>query len=96
MKDLDFETGWTSWTGTRFRVPLSSADNGGAMSIVDAFQPAGSGPARHIHHDAAGTFVRGPGKAIVVPRGKEQPFPVIGEGEGHHQTFMGPALEMEA
>ncbi len=96
MRDLAAEDGAIEWLGVTYRTILSAAKSGGAMSIVDTLSPLGSGPPRHIHHDAEETFIvvegrirlwvagetseLGPGEAVVVPRGTEHTFQVIGDG----------------
>jgi quercetin dioxygenase-like cupin family protein len=97
MKDLpDLPTATApslEWLGVTYRTILSTAASGGAMSIVDTFSPAGSGPPRHVHHAEEEAFVvlsgeielwvagqtsrLGPGEAALVPRGTEHTFKAI-------------------
>ena len=94
------------WMGVHYRPILSSDDTGGALSITDCVSPAGSGPPRHVHHDADETFVmlsgdvqfwlegeilnRGPGQALFVPRGKEHSFRVLSDTPARHLTILSP------
>lgn len=83
------------WLGARYKTILSPAESGGAMSIVDNENPAGSGPPRHVHEREdevfiiltgecefwleGQTFRRGPGDTAFVPRGREHTFRVVGD-----------------
>lgn len=94
------------WLGVRYKTILSSAESGGAMSIVDSLSPAGSGPPRHIHEkeDEAfillsgvcefwlegQTFTRGAGEAIFIPRGREHTFRVVGDEPCRHLVTLTP------
>lgn len=96
----------TEWLGVHYRTILSTADTGGAMSITDTVSPPGSGPPRHIHHDADETFVmltgdtefwlegerftRSPGETVFVPRGKEHTFHVISDIPSRHLVILTP------
>lgn len=95
----DFETARSAqaveWLGVTYRTILGPAGSGGAMSIVDTFSPAGSGPPRHVHHAedeafvllsgevefwvAGRTFRRGPGGTAFVPRGTEHTFKALSD-----------------
>lgn len=97
MKDLaaDAPADLLEWNGTTYRTILSTADSGGAMSIVDSLCPALSGPPRHVHarEDEAfvvlegevefwlsGRTIRcGAGQAAFVPRGTEHTFRALTE-----------------
>ena len=94
------------WLGVHYRPILSTAETGGTMSIVDSVSPAGSGPPRHIHHDADETFVlltgdaefwlegdsftRGPGETVFVPRGREHTFRIVSERPSRHLVILTP------
>jgi quercetin dioxygenase-like cupin family protein len=99
MKDLsDLPTSpapTLEWLGVSYRTILSTAASGGAMSIVDTFSPAGSGPPRHVHHAEDEAFVvlsgeielwvagktsrLGAGEAALVPRGTEHTFKALAD-----------------
>lgn len=94
------------WLGTHYRNLLTGQVTDGAMSIVDTVSPPGSGPPRHIHHDADETFVmlsgdcefwldgdrfvRGPGQAVFVPRGREHAFRVTSDIPSRHLIILTP------
>ncbi|MFZ5964403.1 cupin domain-containing protein [Thalassococcus sp. BH17M4-6] len=94
------------WQGVQYRTILSTDATGGAMSILDTVSPAGSGPPRHVHHDADETFVllsgdwqfwldgrtlhRGPGQTVFVPRGQEHSFRAVGHTPARHLTILTP------
>ena len=95
-----------TWMGFGFKTILSSADTGGAMSVVDSVVPAGSGPPRHVHQAEdecfvvltgeiefwldGETFTRGPGGTAFIPRGKEHTFQVIGGEPSRHIVVLTP------
>lgn len=94
------------WLGVHYRTILATADTGGAMSITDSVSPPGSGPPRHIHHDADETFVvltgdaefwiegerftRGPGETAFIPRGKEHTFRIVSKVPCRHLVILTP------
>ena len=94
------------WLGVQYRTILTTADSGGVMSITDSVSPPGSGPPRHIHHDADEIFVlmsgdcefllagerftRGPGQTVFVPRGTEHTFRVVSDIPSRHLTILTP------
>lgn len=94
------------WLGTHYKTVLSTAETSGGLSIVDSLCPAGSGPPRHIHHDADETFVmlsgdaefwldgnsftRGPGQTAFVPRGTPHTFRVISDTPSRHLLVFTP------
>lgn len=94
------------WLGTTYKTILTPEQSGGAMSLVDSWSPAGSGPPRHVHDREDEAFVilagryqvwmegetieRGPGDAVFVPRGAEHTFRVIGDEPGHHIIILTP------
>ena len=94
------------WLGVHYRTILTTAETGGTMSITESISPPGSGPPRHVHHDADETFVllsgdsdfwldgqriaRGPGQTFFVPRGKEHTFRVVGDLPARHLTILTP------
>ncbi|MCB1335192.1 MAG: cupin domain-containing protein [Roseivivax sp.] len=106
MKDLIRDADTIDWNGVSYRTILQTADTAGAMSITDSVSPPMNGPPRHIHHDAdeafvilsgeclfwleGKTFLRGPGEAAFVPRGKEHTFQVIGEKPCRHLVILTP------
>ena len=106
MKD-NFETeGATEWLGVYYRTILSTDASGGGISITDSLSPAGSGPPRHVHHDADETFViltgealfwkdgesfvAGPGDTVFIPRGVPHTFRVTDQGPSRHLVIMTP------
>ena len=106
MKDTILGPEAVEWLGVHYRTILTTADTGGAMSITDSVSPPGSGPPRHIHHDADETFVlltgdsefwlegervtRGPGQTVFVPRGKEHTFRVVSDIPARHLVILTP------
>jgi quercetin dioxygenase-like cupin family protein len=94
------------WQGVHYKTILRTGDSDGAMSIVDSVSPSGSGPPRHIHHDADETFivlagdvlfwlegqqtVRGPGETMFVPRGKDHTFRVVSDTPSRHLVILTP------
>ena len=106
MKDISLGPKSVEWRGVSYRTILSAEDTGGAISIVDSVSPPGSGPPRHIHHDADETFVMlsgdtefwidgerftcGPGESAFVPRGIEHSFRVVSDIPSRHLTILTP------
>lgn len=104
MKDLS--PGTIEWLGTQYRTILATDQSGGNLSITESISPAGSGPPRHIHHDADETFVMlsgdaafwiagqtitcGPGETAFVPRGTEHTFRVLSDIPCRHLTILTP------
>lgn len=98
--------GSIEWLGTRYRTLLTTQATGGNVSVVDSLSPAGSGPPRHIHHDADETFVQlsgtielwlegetricRAGEAAFIPRGKEHTFRVTDDGPARHLIILSP------
>lgn len=94
------------WQGVHYKTILSKEATGGSMSIVDSVSPDGSGPPRHVHHDADEVFViltgecemwiagettvAGPGQSVFVPRGREHTFRVIGGQPSRHLVILTP------
>lgn len=94
------------WLGVHYRTILASEASGGAMSIVDSVTPPGSGPPRHVHHDADEVFVmlsgdalfwlegeqftRGPGETAFVPRGREHTFCIVSDTPSRHLVILTP------
>ena len=94
------------WLGVHYKTLLSSAASNGALSIVDSVSPAGSGPPRHIHHDADESFVvlsgdvefwlegfsvvKPPGQAAFVPRGVPHSFRVLSDSPARHLVMLTP------
>ena len=94
------------WLGVHYRTILASADTAGTLSVTDSVSPPGSGPPRHIHHDADETFVlltgdtefwlegerftRGPGQSVFVPRGMEHTFQVVSDIPSRHFVILTP------
>jgi mannose-6-phosphate isomerase-like protein (cupin superfamily) len=78
------------WNGTRYQTILSTAETGGAMSIIYGEAEPFNGPPTHVHYnedevfivlegevafDLAGQrFTRGPMGTAFVPRGKPHSF----------------------
>lgn len=107
MKEHILGEGAFDWLGVQYRPLLGASDSGGALSITDSVSPPMSGPPRHIHHDAdesfvvlsgeatfwleGESFVRGPGEAAFVPRGKEHSFQVFGEQPCRHLVILTPS-----
>jgi quercetin dioxygenase-like cupin family protein len=106
MKDISTEAGAIEWLGVRYRTILSPEDSGGAMSIVDSWSPAGSGPPRHVHDAEDEVFViltgsvkvwidgaeriAGPGDSVFIPRGTEHTFKVVGDAPSRHLVILTP------
>lgn len=106
MKDSILGPGHMEWLGTHYRTILDSQATDGAMSIVDSVSPPGSGPPRHIHHDADECFVvlsgdiefwiegtrffRGPGETSFVPRGRQHTFRVVSDVPSRHLVILTP------
>ncbi len=106
MKDTILGPDAIEWLGVHYRTILTTAATNGAMSITDSVSPSGSGPPRHVHHDADETFVmltgdaefwlegervaRGPGQTAFVPRGKEHTFRVVSDVPARHLVILTP------
>lgn len=106
MKDLTQDNGAIDWLGVKYKTILDPAQSGGAMSIVDSWSPAGSGPPRHIHHAEDEAFViltgtcriwiegaeriAGPGDSVFIPRGREHTFKVVGDEPCRHLVILTP------
>ncbi|MFW8595031.1 cupin domain-containing protein [Cribrihabitans neustonicus] len=106
MKDLTTDKDAHEWLGVRYKTILSPDQTGGAMSIVDSWSPAGSGPPRHIHEREDETFVMltgtckvwiagqetiaGPGESAFIPRGTEHTFKVVGTEPSRHLVILTP------
>lgn len=106
MKDTYQSTEAIEWLGVSYKTILSTAETGGAMSIVDTTAPLGSGPPRHIHQCEDEIFIilsgqcefwlegqrflRGPGETAFVPRGSSHTFRVVGTGPSRHLVILTP------
>jgi len=106
MNDHILGDGAFEWLGVHYKTILSTEATGGAMSITDTVSPAGSGPPRHVHHDADETFIvlsgesefwfegegatYGPGETVFVPRGRQHTFRVIGDRPSRHLVILTP------
>lgn len=106
MKDLKLYDDVLQWQGVYYKTILTPEETSGAMSIVDSWSPAGSGPPKHIHHNEDETFVMitgtckvwiegvetiaGPGESVFIPRGKEHTFKVIGDEPSRHLVILTP------
>lgn len=106
MKDTFLGTDAIQWLGVHYRTILTTAATDGAMSITDSVSPPGSGPPRHVHHDADETFVmlsgdaefwlagerftRGPSQTVFVPRGSEHTFHVVSDVPARHLVILTP------
>ncbi|WP_435259883.1 cupin domain-containing protein [Thioclava sp. FR2] len=106
MKDFANDVEAMRWNGTFYKTILSTAETGGAMSIVDSLSPVNSGPPRHIHHAEdevlmiltgrclfwmeGEEFIRGPGEVAFIPRGKEHTFRVISDVPCRHLIILTP------
>lgn len=106
MKDVMQNDGAIEWLGVTYRTIMTPEQSGGAMSIVDSWSPAGSGPPRHIHHAEDETFVilsgtcriwiegeellAGPGQTVFIARGKEHTFKVVGDEGSRHLVILTP------
>ena len=82
MKDLRTDTEAIEWLGVRYKTILSSGQTNGAMSIVDSWSPAGSGPPRHIHANEDETF--------VMLSGINHTFKVTGNEPSRHLVILTP------
>ena len=103
---LDQDTDTLEWNGTSYKTILSTAETGGAMSIIDSVSPAFSGPPRHVHDKEDEVFivltgeiefwmagesqVKGPGEAVFVPRGTEHTFKVTSDTPARHFVILTP------
>lgn len=106
MNDPILGAGAIEWQGTRYKTLLAEADTNGTIAVVDSVSPPNSGPPRHIHHDADETFVlltgevefwlegerfiKSPGTAVFVPRGKEHTFRVVSAVPSRHVVVLTP------
>ena len=106
MKELAQIDGATEWLGVQYKTILRPDQTGGAMSIVDSWSPAGSGPPRHVHQNEDETFVivdgtcrfwlegeeftAGAGESVFIPRGKEHTFKVTNDGPCRHFVILTP------
>lgn len=106
MKDLTHADGAIEWLGVKYKIILGAEQTGGAMSIVDSWSPAGSGPPRHVHAKEDETFVMisgtckiwieaeeflaGPGESVFIPRGKNHTFRVVGDEPSRHLVILTP------
>ena len=106
MKDTIPANGPAEWLGHRFQTMLRAEESGGAMSIIETVSRPGSGPPRHIHHDADEVFVcltgdlefelegerfiAGPGRCVFVPRGEEHAFRVVSDVPSRHLVIFTP------
>ena len=106
MKNNILGPGTVEWLGVQYRTILKTEASNGAISITDSVSPPGSGPPRHIHHDADETFVvltgdsefwlegkrfiRGPGQTAFVPRGKEHSFRIVSNVPSRHLVILTP------
>lgn len=106
MKDLTQDSDAIEWLGVKYKTILTTEQSGGAMSIVDSWSPAGSGPPRHIHAGEDETFVvltgtckvwiageerlAGPGESVFIPRGIEHTFKVVGDEPSRHLVILTP------
>lgn len=106
MKDTILGPDAIEWLGVHYKTILTTGATKGAMSITDSVSPTGSGPPRHIHHDADETFImltgdsefwldgerfaRGPGQTAFVPRGTEHTFRVVSDVPARHLVILTP------
>jgi quercetin dioxygenase-like cupin family protein len=95
-----------TWLHSVYRVLVTPAETGGALGMFSAVVAPRSGPPRHVHHNEDETitvvegevrfwldgesFVRGPGDAVFVPRGKEHGFFVLSETPARFVTCVTP------
>lgn len=106
MNDPILGPGAMEWLGVHYKTILSTHQSDGTMSIVDSVSPPGSGPPRHVHHDADETFVlltgdvefwlegetftRGPGQTVFVARGQEHTFRIVSDRPSRHLVILTP------
>ena len=106
MKDTILGPDAIEWLGVHYNTILTTDATDGAMSITDSVSPPGSGPPRHIHHDADEAFImltgdsefwldgerfaRGPGQTAFVPRGTEHTFRVVSDVPARHLVILTP------
>ena len=106
MKDTILGPEAIEWLGVHYNTILKTDATNGVMSITDSVSPPGSGPPRHIHHDADETFImltgdsefwldgerfaRGPGQTAFVPRGTEHTFRVVSDVPSRHLVILTP------
>lgn len=106
MKDLPQLDGAVEWLGVQYKTILTPERTGGAMSIVDSWSPAGSGPPQHIHQNEDETFViltgsckiwmageeftASAGESVFIPRGTEHTFKVTEDAPSRHLVILTP------
>lgn len=106
MTDLSLGHDAVRWLGVDYHTILTTRDTGGALSITDSVAPPGSGPPRHVHHDADEAFVvltgdvefwlegmrctRGPGQSAFIPRGKEHTLRIVSDIVCRHLLVLTP------
>jgi quercetin dioxygenase-like cupin family protein len=106
MNDLAADPRATEWLGVRYKTILSAERTKGAISIVDSWSPAGSGPPRHVHEKEDETFVilsgackvwvegeertAAAGESVFIPRGTNHTFKVLDEGPSRHLVILTP------
>lgn len=94
------------WLGVTYKTILGSDQTGGAISIVDSLSPAGTGPARHVHHNEDETFVilsgacrvwiegqetlLNAGESTFIPRDSEHTFQATGTDPCRHLVILTP------
>ncbi len=106
MNAFSLDPGSIEWGGTLYKTLLATSETDGTMSIVDSVSQPNSGPPRHVHHDADEAFViltgdcefwlegerfiRGPGQAAYIPRGREHTFRVVSDIPCRHLIILMP------
>ena len=96
----------TNWNGMDYTILLSGEGSPQSIGAFASLDDAGKGPPRHIHHDADESFyilagevefwVAGEtryakaGEMLMVPKGTEHCFRIIGDTPARMLTIMTP------
>ena len=94
------------FAGVEFIVKVSSEDSGGAFTLLDNLNPAGTFLPPHIHHRESETFYimegqyefnvdgtvihAGPGDTVYAPQGVPHSFKVTSETDGRVMLYVSP------
>lgn len=92
--------------GSDFRILLRARESGDRIAVIDSASPPGYSPPQRIHHCEDETFViltgdvkfwlegesfvRPPGTAVSISRGKEHTFRVIGDKPSRQLIILTP------
>ena len=94
------------WLGTRYRLSRRAGQKGSRIGVFESLTHPGYGPPRHIHSGEDETFrilsgnvevwmngrtrLEAPGSVVVVPRGTEHTFRVVGDLPARMLTIVTP------